>query len=391
MDEHQVPLCPCCRACGDCASKLRPGVPLSKLCVDYVAGKKGADPSFQEDFDTAFPVYAGEQEGNFSPATSVAALTKYGMRVSQSFGLLSDVEYAAIFGGTVGDLLRYDKSKAPKSVQIPYQGPLSGSAGGNYWLIDLVGLPVDEILACRKAEIFYEVTSEMEEAILQTAQQIHQEQGHLCFQYLCTAQNNSRSKGLSTTSQRPKSVKELKEIHETAARVASAAMEAAAAPAPAEDANDDEAGEAAPPTRSTRPVGFGLPSSAISQAKAKPAAKKGQKGFGKGKTTSQPPPATTPSTSTPTPTPGTAAHGMQNSEVEVASGSQVGNKGGKQSEVYERLDAVMKRVADKHLQCSSAASIKSLEHLDPSKFLCSPSKLLSNSLNGARTSVSLSL
>ena len=111
MDEHQVPLCPCCRACGDCASKLRPGVPLSKLCVDYVAGKKGADPSFQEDFDTAFPVYAGEQEGNFSPATSVAALTKYGMRVSQSFGLLSDVEYAAIFGGTVGDLLRYDKTQ----------------------------------------------------------------------------------------------------------------------------------------------------------------------------------------------------------------------------------------------------------------------------------------
>ena len=42
----------------------------------------------------------------------------YGMRVSQTDGLLTDTEYAQIFGPTVADLLKFDETKAPK-LRVP--------------------------------------------------------------------------------------------------------------------------------------------------------------------------------------------------------------------------------------------------------------------------------
>ena len=100
-----------CYECGDCACQVRPGKALKDLVQSFEKGSGcPTDPGFRADFDVASQIYFGNVEPNFSSAANVYIQSGYGIKVVQPYGLLPDVEYPALLGGTPSDLPKQDQT-----------------------------------------------------------------------------------------------------------------------------------------------------------------------------------------------------------------------------------------------------------------------------------------
>ena len=96
---------PACYPCGDCALRLRPDMKISVL-VAVFRNERGAgqnDPTFHSDFVAGKQIYDSLQDVEptvpllkFNPTSEVNKTSSYGYRVKQSFGLLTDAEFAAL-------------------------------------------------------------------------------------------------------------------------------------------------------------------------------------------------------------------------------------------------------------------------------------------------------
>ncbi|CAE7624279.1 unnamed protein product [Symbiodinium sp. CCMP2592] len=374
-------LVPACWDCADCALKLRPGVPLNILCEWYVAGPACIqDPGFKAEFDGAIKVWhalsmAEATKPRFSPEASVLSRQVYGMRIVQEFGLLTENEYIQVIGNSPSVL---PKNKALRPVSLPFFSPNSNT---NFYVIDLLGADPQVLSGMRRAEIYYDTSSELAEAVLQGAQQLSENQGHKVFDYLAAGMTERRPAPLKGSAKaRPKNIQQLLSEHD----LQEAQVEVPAVEVVENDEEEEDTGAAAAAGSSTdgpsRIAGFNLPQQARTACKkrAKPA------------TPSAPSSAAATTSSSPVPVPAPKARpetqrdpaggdGRSESTVKNCRNSKADKEG-----VYQKLDPGMKRVADKYLELIPNASVRSLEHLVPQSFLLNPSKQTSNSLTGAK-------
>ena len=145
-----------CTDCADILLRLRPGADLSDLVGRLQAGKGcPEDPQLGAEFAGARLVFAGEPQ-DFRPKGRVEQTSNYGIRLEQTFGILMDSEYGAMFGHT-------PKSLDKKPVQLPWKLP---SALSNFHVIDLMGLGADTIASIRKVTLYADAGAAMSEVFL---------------------------------------------------------------------------------------------------------------------------------------------------------------------------------------------------------------------------------
>ena len=352
-----------CWSCADLAGRLRPdcgckGVEGLKILMARFRAGQGCseDPLFQEQMMEVLN-RGEEEEVTLMPSSDVVDLTVYGMRISQPYALLTDGEYAALFGAS-------PKQLNLKPMSIPFQGP--GSPPSNFYAMELSGLPDDLQLSCKKLELFYSVSSEHHETYLSHLRQIHQMQGEHVFRYVSQAEM-ARRPDKARPGAKPLTFDSLQEKHQ----LLEASTEAAAAEAA--ELDDDEPAPSAPQRQKQFGIVAKTGTGKVPKAKAK---------------TSKANHASSTARMGPTASPaGPARPGLAPQAADDDGGSESTAAQAGKGAILAKLDKDMKLVAEKHLQNHSNASIKSLEHLQPLRFLLEPTKTLSICLTSVHASV----
>ena len=292
------------------------------------------DPTFKEEM--AFALQMDEEDAEppgFMPSSDVLNLTSYGFRITQPYALLSESEYTALLDSTPAAIKL-------KPTPLPFLGPGQSS---NFYMMDMHGLPPETIASCKKLEMYYTSQSQHNEWYLTQAKQLHQSQGARVFQHIAQAAFQSCPEKVKPT---------------------------------------------AAPKAKSRPFGIVVPQ--VPKAGAKAAARKA-----KAKAAATGPagavssnPNVTPSVE-PGSSAGETAAAVAADDDRSESTAGLNSSKSKQA-ILIRLDDDMRRVAERHMSNHAAGSVKSLETLDPLRFLPSPNKALSIALTSVHYSVCVS-
>ena len=361
LDARGRPVVDCCWVCADKAGRLRPDMAakgMEGVTILLARFRGGAscleDPTFKDEM--TFALNKPDEE-TFMPGSEVFNMTAYGIRVTQPYALFTESEYAGLLEAVPSAIKM-------KPTTVPFQGP---GLTGNFYTLDMQGLPVDVQNSCKKMEVFYCSQTQHNESFLNHLTQLHQAQGERVFQYIAQSAMANRPEKARPTA-KPMTLAEAQSKHQQAE------ANAAAAPAAAAQSQDDEPGEASP-AKAVRTKAFGIVAPSLAKAAAKQASRKGGRGkaVSTGVTSEDPITPTRP-----------AAAADKDGADDVASESTVAKS--KLESQLARLDSDMRLVAEKHLQNHSNGSVKSLESLVPLKYLLEASKPLSIALTSVRTS-----
>ena len=269
LDAAGRPTIPLCFSCADKAGSLRPdcaakGIEgLKILIVRFRAGEGCAeDPTFKADMLFVLGREQEDEPQSFMPSSDVLDRCCYGMRVVVPHALLTEAEYAAVFEASPAAIKM-------KPISLPAMGP---GVAGNYYPMELFGLPQEVQLTCRRMEMFYSVSTEHVETYLSQLRQLHPDQGNRVFQYLSQAAVQRRPDKARPQAQQW-TIDKIQEEHQKA----EAAAETSAAAAEASAAADPNSAEASTETKA-RTFAFGIvahqpKAAAKGKAKAKGMAK----------------------------------------------------------------------------------------------------------------------
>ena len=203
-------LAPACWPCGDKAMSIRPGVPLLVLVKCYRGDLPEAaeDPQFAEDMNLALKnvkeMETGELEAKdlFTPNGQVLERHCYGIRVYQTYALVTEAEYKQLAEHSPQDI-------GKKSFNLPFNGPL---ANIQFFLLDLKDLDPAVAQAVRKVEITYSTQAELEQLFLHSDQQILQKQPWRVFQHRVSKHLGKRPDPLRPAAKRPDTVDQAHEL-----------------------------------------------------------------------------------------------------------------------------------------------------------------------------------
>ena len=392
VDSKNKPTIPMCWSCADKGGRLRPdcaalGIEGCKILINRWKAGEGCleDPTFKEEMSATLA--ESDEPPSFMPASQVMDTHSYGFRITQPVALLTESEYAGLMKALPSAIKL-------KPMSLPVLGPCQS---GNFYPMEMSGLPVDLQNSCRRMELYYDSRSSHDELYLTPASQLVQDQGKRVFQYIAQSAFQKRPEKARPGAS-PMSYADAKTKHQLQAAQTEAALDAAAAPPEDAGEGSGEDGQTAPNPKRMKMRQFGIVS-----AQAKPSAKgkakaKAANAAGPRPTGPSAPEAPTPTTTAPTSgmpaTPAAVtsrrrqAVPIQEGQADDASASEAtcNSKGA----MLLRLDKDLKLVADKHLKNHGNASIKSLEHLQPYKFLTEPSKALSICLTSVGSLVNVS-
>ena len=194
-------------------------------------------------------------------------------------------------------------------------------------LIDLVGLKPDVIASMRQVEIYYDSDSRLHEIFLDPSTQLVQGQGLSCFRSIAKKEMENRGDGLKPLSSRPLNLQEMLEK-----KVEEVTDETTLAPAPA-----------------FAPKVAGVAFGTMAKVQPKRASKRPNA------------PTHVESLDAPEPLPALEDGAQSESRFSETSKSKKGKADG--------LDEEMQQVASAHLATHSGSSVKSLQMLQPEKFL----------------------
>ena len=203
-------IAPACWSCGDKAMSLRPGVPLLFLVKCYRGDLPEAeeDPQFAEDMNLALKnvteMATGELEAKdlFTPNGQVLERHSYGIRVYQTYALVTQAEYTQLAEHSPLDL-------GKKAFNLPFNGPL---ANIQFFLLDLKDLDPAVAQAVRKVDITYSTQAELEQLFLHADQQIHQKQPWKVFQHRVSKHFDKRPDPLRPAAKRPDTLEQVQEL-----------------------------------------------------------------------------------------------------------------------------------------------------------------------------------
>ena len=249
-------------------------------------------------------------------------------------------------------------------------------------MMDMRGLPPETIASCKKLEMYYTSQTQHNECYLSRDKQLHQSQGARVFQHVAQAAFQTRPEKVRPAAQ-IMTLEELRVKHRQAA-VQAEANRASAPPPPADEDPDAEDGSgSAAPVAAPKSRAFGIVVPQLAKATAKSAARKA-----KAKAAA----AAAGGTLGSSPAPGgtSSEPGLVRTAVETAeddrSESTAGNGNRSKQAILVRLDEDMRRVAERHMNNHAAGSVKSLESLDPLRYLLSLSIALTSVRHSGRVS-----
>ena len=379
-NQYKQPTIAVCWEDGDIALSLRPQHSIEVLMEAWQQGDGSlVDATFHKDFKESKRDVSSRETGDFRPASTVQASEMYGMRVIQPYGLLTETEYATL-------LCDVPASIAKKPIQLPTMQP---GVMSTHYLVDLAGISPEVVSGMRRVELYYDTQAQHIKTFLAAANQIHQEQGQHSFFSVVSEAHNLRPDGLKPRSNPPDTLEKLREEHEKAqamraAMRAEAAASAAAADTPMQPCDEGDAEEEAMSRKRT--AGLGQLSGAQVPSKRARTKKAVLEQAAESKL-SKPTPAVLPNLKTgPAGASKPIVKQVETLTTDQRSDTTAGKS--KNSALMLRLDANMQQVAKAHLKMCPTGCIKSLEILQPLKFLTQYSKQLSNSLNGVRGSES---
>ena len=272
----------------------------------------------------------------------------YGIRVYQTYALLTESEYQQLVEYSPSELKR-------KSFTLPFHGPLQNQ---QFWLVDLKDLEPAVANCVRKVDVTYSTQAQLEQVFLNAEQQIQRKQPWTVFEHRAAKHFDKRPDALRPAAQRPYSVDQLVEQHlleksKRTSQVAAAAQGSAELALPERRelperklglAGDDD--DDAKPSKRKRGAAAGVRARVL--------------GF----TASEPPTMTH-----------AADQKFRPLSPPRSMGSSLSKKPGKGAKNRDEKDAValdvdMKQVADAHLSTQTGSSVKSLVTLsDPLSFL----------------------
>ena len=321
-----------------------------------------ADKEFPADFALALKVHSEEVEANIARPSDVFQSKQYAYQIFQDFALLTEAEFKKHTGSP---------PTKKDAFESQFHGPTSRTP---MFTCSLEGMTPDEIAAVRKVRISYQNGLVMNSNLLKSENQLLESQGRRIFQSLADNQLKKRPSTWQGSS-KPPSIGELRqkkadEEQEALEARAQVLQDLQTATAPGEDEcdswNSDEETKAAQPDMPGRKAGVSFESDDEAKPKAKAkSSRKAKKGHGDALNDDE-----------------------MMDKVEKAS-SAGGKSGSKQSaSPAANLDKEMQLVADKHLLTGGGSSIKSLEFLKVTAFLCIDeaydATALSGFLRGAR-------
>ena len=289
MDKSGAILAAACWNCGDKALSLRPKLELQKL-VSMWREEEAAkdDPAFAQEMREALSNTQSMQNNDtrpmdlFAPNGKVSELHAYGIRVIQTYALVTESEYQ--------QLVKYNllEIKQKKSFTLPFRGPLQNL---QFWLLDLKDLDPATAQSVRKVEITCSTQAELEQVFLHPEQQIHQKQPWHVFDHRAGKHFDKRPDALRPAARRPDTVEQAMQAHlfKKSKRASQVANAQSAGSGPA-DAEELELAKAEVPT-----LKMGVAGDDDDELASKPkrrragAAAQGKRGFQAGATTASEP------------------------------------------------------------------------------------------------------
>ena len=214
-DKNGALIAPVCWDCGDRALSLRPGSALTLLCAIWRGDRTvlETDPTLEE-----FPQEMRQAQQNiksmqsegmqakdmFSPNGGVSELHSYGIRIYQTYALVTESEYQ--------QLIQYNPTeiKTRQAFSLPFKGPLQNLS---FWLLDLKDIDPCVAQALRKCDVYYNTETELQQIFLHADQQVQKDQPWAVFRH-CTARHfDKRPDPLRPAAKRPDTVAQLVESH----------------------------------------------------------------------------------------------------------------------------------------------------------------------------------
>ena len=135
-----------CYGCVELCGKLRPAMSAGQCLAAFRAD----DEKLQQDFEEGLKAEGDEEiEGQFQPSSSVGHDQSYSFVVYQDIALLSEAEFTRLCKLTPAQA-GYGTSKSKKQcLTLSFMG----RPNQKYYPVGLQGMPLDELMACRKMRV----------------------------------------------------------------------------------------------------------------------------------------------------------------------------------------------------------------------------------------------